>query len=27
LGETYTLLRGSNDEWRIAVAVVHGAGR
>jgi uncharacterized NTF2-like protein DUF6841 len=27
LGETYTLLRGSDDEWRIAVAVVHAPGR
>ena len=27
LGETYTLLRSSDDEWRIAVAVVHAAGR
>lgn len=27
LGETYTLLRSSDDEWRIAVAVVHAADR
>jgi hypothetical protein len=27
LGETYTLLRRSDDEWRIAVAIVHAADR
>jgi hypothetical protein len=27
LGETYTLLRSADDEWRIAVAVVHAARR
>jgi hypothetical protein len=25
LGETYTLLRGADDVWRIAIAVVHDA--